>query len=152
MNIRIEAPPSKEDIERYAPFLVELLVAENGAVRAEDVDLSYVKRLLSSGNIIVFSAWDESVLAGAALISMSHLWYNPALVYAKDLIVWTAPDYRRTGVGSALIAEIEDYARERGCSQVFLSQSTGIDTEGTQRLYKELGYDIVGFLSNKRIT
>ena len=56
----------------------------------------------------------------------------------ENLIVH--PEYRKSGIGRALLNEAEDIARQSNCTGVYL------DTMSFQALdfYKQQGYDIVG--------
>ena len=58
------------------------------------------------------------------------------LINIHDVV--THPDYRGQGVGRALMAEVEDIAREKGCCKITLEVLTG--NEPALRLYRELGY------------
>jgi len=151
--MRIEVAPtlSCETIEAYTPFLVDLLVSERGDLIAQDIDVAHVKKALSSGSVVPFLAWEGGDLIGAALIIVAPLWYNHKQLCAKDLIIWTSPAHRGQGIATRLIIEVEKYAAEKGCTKVYLAQSTGLGVEDVRNLYTNLGYSVVGFLSSKRI-
>ena len=48
------------------------------------------------------------------------------------------PDVRRTGVGRALVARAEEWARERGCTE--MGSDTELDITLSQRAHEALGY------------
>jgi len=55
----------------------------------------------------------------------------------EDLVV--DQNYRRSGIGMALVGTIEEYARKRGCAYIMLI--TDRDRAGSQRFYRSLGYE-----------
>lgn len=50
-----------------------------------------------------------------------------------------APDYQDRGIGTTLLAQIEERLRAKGCLKVNLLVHR--DNEGARRLYKRLGYE-----------
>ncbi|WP_166790536.1 GNAT family N-acetyltransferase [Cryobacterium tagatosivorans] len=56
--------------------------------------------------------------------------------------MWTSPDYRRRGLASAMLAELESVARELGYATVRLE--TGPAQPEALALYRRLGYREIG--------
>ena len=61
------------------------------------------------------------------------------VMYIHDLVV--ASNWRRRGVGEALLTEIESYARRQACCKITLEVLTG--NVGAQKLYVRHGFDTV---------
>ena len=81
------------------------------------------------GGSVYLVAWD-----GGVPIAHAHLdWDGPEL---QD--VWVAPAHRRRGVATALTAEAERLARERGCVELTLSY--GVENLAARTLYERAGY------------
>ena len=59
--------------------------------------------------------------------------------YVED--IWVEPDHRRTGVGQALIAAVETWAREQGLD--WLGSDTEADNELSQAWHAAIGFDVV---------
>ena len=78
-----------------------------------------------------FAAEDEEKIAG---IITGRAYYNE--VHIGDLII--GKDYRRAGVGSRLVAAVEDAFMEKGYEKIALT------TFGFQapEFYKKLGYEL----------
>lgn len=57
-------------------------------------------------------------------------------VYVSDVVVTQSA--RRGGIGRALLADLDDWARRRGCNTIRLTMHVG--NEPAQRLYEQLGY------------
>lgn len=81
------------------------------------------------GRSVYLVAWEDEQPIGHALLD----WTGPEL---QD--VYVTPDARRRGVASALTAEAERLAAERGHSALRLSVSE--TNEAARRLYERLGY------------
>ncbi|NCJ06404.1 GNAT family N-acetyltransferase [Synechococcales cyanobacterium C] len=58
--------------------------------------------------------------------------------YTHVFLVYVAPDYRRRGLGSALMAHAEQWAAHQGDRQMGLQVFTG--HQPAQQLYQSLGY------------
>jgi ribosomal protein S18 acetylase RimI-like enzyme len=61
------------------------------------------------------------------------------------LVLWflyVAPDWRRRGVGRALLARVEDHGRELGASHVWL-ETSNVNVPGVAA-YERLGYRLCG--------
>ncbi len=56
--------------------------------------------------------------------------------------MWTAPEYRRQGVGRLLVQEIMEWARERGAGVVRLMVTS--NNEAAMRFYERLGFARTG--------
>ncbi|HTJ46890.1 MAG TPA: GNAT family N-acetyltransferase [Kofleriaceae bacterium] len=52
---------------------------------------------------------------------------------------WVAPDLRRSGVGRALVAEVERWAREGGFTE--LGSDTWLDNTGSIAAHEALGFE-----------
>lgn len=79
----------------------------------------------------------------AALRVVPHL--DQDVPYAELTQLYVVPAHRRRGVAAALMAHVEDAARARGCTAVYLL--TGGDNAGAQAFYQAAGYapHYVGF-------
>lgn len=73
------------------------------------------------------------------LVGIVHFLVHPSttsadVCYLQDL--FTAPEARGKGVARALIAEVERWARERGCARVYWHTHSGNET--ARRLYDQV--------------
>jgi GNAT superfamily N-acetyltransferase len=66
--------------------------------------------------------------------------YDPP--YARLLVLSVEPGERGRGMGAALVAAAERWARERGAAQLHLT--TALHRDGAHRFYERLGYERTG--------
>lgn len=62
--------------------------------------------------------------------------------YASDLAVYVVPELRRAGIAAQLIKRFEEWAFAKGATEVTLGVSTGVNPDGTVRMYERLGYSL----------
>jgi GNAT superfamily N-acetyltransferase len=63
-----------------------------------------------------------------------------------DIAVYIVPEYRNGLSGPRLIDAYTGWAQRRGVEIIETGVSTGINLEGTTRLYRGLGYRVAGYL------
>lgn len=62
---------------------------------------------------------------------------------------WFVTDpFRRLGIGTALLAQAEDWARRQGCKE--MASDTEIENIGSQRAHLALGFEVVSRSVNFR--
>ncbi|HUI84595.1 MAG TPA: N-acetyltransferase [Candidatus Binatia bacterium] len=64
--------------------------------------------------------------------------------YGRILTLDILPGARRSGLATALMSACEQRLRAVGCKEVYLE--TAVDNEAALRLYKKLGYQVLGTL------
>ena len=99
---------------------------------------NYIQTRLENGESTIFMAQlenGETVGFTQLYDSFCSVAMTP-IVYLYDLFV--DKPQRRTGVGKALMARAEQYARENNASRLTLE--TGIDNSKAQALYESIGY------------
>jgi aminoglycoside 6'-N-acetyltransferase len=67
-----------------------------------------------------------------------------------DLGIAVAPEWRGRGVGTALLAAAEDWARSQGAERMMLDLD--VNNAGAQRLYERVGYQVESIAMDKPIT
>ena len=82
-------------------------------------DPSHLKRLLSDNDFFVFVAMNDKRVIGALTGYILDQYYSEKpLAYIYDLAVDTG--YQRSGLGTKLVAAINDYCRLNGIEEVFV--------------------------------
>lgn len=97
-----------------------------------------LERLEGDPDHILLAAREDGTCVGTVTGVVCHGLYGgyDSYLVIEDLVV--DPACRRTGVGSALVAQLERLARERGCRQmIVLSETVRLDAHG---LYHALGF------------
>lgn len=105
---------------------------------------AYFSRCLeeqTQGKRIVLIARQKEQVAGYVFLNWSPR-YQPfrrlEIPEIQDLYV--VPEFRRQGIGEALVAECERLGRERGCTQMGIAVGLHAGFGSAQRLYVRLGY------------
>ena len=90
--------------------------------------------------IVLLAVDDPGILAYGSIVWSSP--YEPfrmlGIPEIQDLVV--SERYRQQGIGSRIIAALEQLARKRGCLQIGLGVGLYPDYGAAQRLYVNLGY------------
>jgi GNAT superfamily N-acetyltransferase len=94
-----------------------------------------LRRLLAGTEVIAFLAGDPAV-AVALLTLRPNVWYDGPVCLVDELYV--APEARGRGIGSALLAAVESFTRERGGGLVEIAVD-GADADA-RRFYERHGY------------
>jgi ribosomal protein S18 acetylase RimI-like enzyme len=68
--------------------------------------------------------------------------------YAELTELYVEQEFRRRGVGGALVAYAERLAHERGASDLIIM--TGLDNAPAQALYRAMGYDTYAVAMNRK--
>jgi acetyltransferase len=98
-----------------------------------------VLEAVGRGERLLFVATDNHVCAGAVQVALAPRQNARHRGELQKLMVHS--QYRRRGIGQALIAAIEKAARARGLTLLVLDVRSGDDAE---RLCKRCGYEYVG--------
>lgn len=124
----------REMREADVDALAEALGWPASGIRARWVDADRGRREM-------FIAEYEGRVAGSVSVNVRELAPDYLHLFALDV---SGPRQGR-GIGTALVATVEDEARRRGFRGVWLD--VGVDNDGARRLYVRLGYVASGELT-----
>ncbi len=93
---------------------------------------------VAGNRVMLVGLLDGDVAGTVSMGGHNHQRPNSLRLFALDV----APEYRRHGVGSALVREVEREAGLRGLGQVNLE--VAVENGGAARLYESLGYRRLG--------
>jgi GNAT superfamily N-acetyltransferase len=108
----------------------------------------YPKRLAAQvrGELVQVVAWEDLRPVGKAMVLFpGHAEFSESSVRegcGEIRDVGVAPDARRLGVATAMIAALEAAARERGLSRIGLCVALAADDAPARDLYAKLGYAV----------
>jgi GNAT superfamily N-acetyltransferase len=108
----------------------------------------YAERLAAQdrGELVQVVAWQDERSVGKAMVLFpGHDEYSESAERegcgeVRDVAV--APDARRLGVATAMIALLEAATRERGIGRIGLSVALAEDDAAARHLYAKLGYTV----------
>lgn len=126
------ADVATDELARVLPVLQEL---------RPHVDLDELREIIAEGapqGLVFTAAWDDGACVGVAGWRILALTHTRRKLYVDDLVVTATR--RSTGVGSALLASLEDRARAAGCT--VLDLDSGVQRHGAHRFYLREGFDI----------
>jgi ribosomal protein S18 acetylase RimI-like enzyme len=110
----------------------------DGGPLAAEVREKLIPGLIAHGGARVFLAFDGQRAAGVAicLLGFSTFRAQP-LINIHDIAVH--PDFRGKGIGQALLAAVEEHAREHGCGKVTLEVRS--DNHRAMAAYRKAGFE-----------
>lgn len=108
--------------------------------KASEILEQQLEHLIKSKNAAVIAARIDGKLVGYAIVviegDVADFW---------DLVV--KKEYRNMGVGSSLIKEVENYAKQKGC--VAIKLDVNLQNVNAIRLYEKFGYRKVSYIMMK---
>ncbi len=117
MNLRI-VPASVEEKDKWLPLWVGYLEFYRTDLAHEITDLTWTRCLDPAEPMHMLAAKEGDEWRGFAIFVLHRsTWAKANYCYLEDL--FTAPDARGKGVGSALIEGGADLARAHGCSRYY---------------------------------
>ena len=136
------SPPEIRKLVRADfPTAIELLGHLNPGVSKEVLQQRFETMLAEHPHYLAFGAFVEgklTALAGAWIAT--KIWCGRYLEL-DNLVV--DPGVRSSGLGTALIRHLEEFARLEGCNLAVLDSYTS--NHPSHRLYHRLGFEIWGF-------
>ena len=132
-TIRTSVP---EDEQRIRELFIEMLQTIYRTKDVQGYEAGYLDRFWTGGEERIYVAEVEVVEAYLSV----EVHHDPEAdyIYLDDLSV--AETYRSHGIGSAMIREAENYAREIGIHAIFFHVEKS--NAAALRLYERLGYTI----------
>ncbi|MEL7436432.1 MAG: GNAT family N-acetyltransferase [Chloroflexota bacterium] len=151
--MRIEAPTtfSEDTIARLAEILADAVDGDASVgwlapMELEEARAYFQKRAQvagEGGTVLLLAYADDGVLAGTAQLGFAP--YPNGSHRADVMKVLVHSEYRRLGIGQALMLELETHARQRDISLLVLDTLEGAPSE---LLYQKLGYEEAGKIPN----
>jgi len=140
--------PTIRDVRGEDAQALARLVEQLGYPTSPDAVVRRLDLLASSeADRLVVAELEERVVGLASVhISLSVEYDEPA---AKLSAIVVDSDYRRRGIGEALVAEMEAEARARGCCLVFVT--TAERRGDAHAFYRRIGFEETGRRFAKRL-
>jgi len=109
-----------------------------------------VQVLTNPGYFSVICEHDDKII-GLMVCYVSSYYFGNDLI-ASDIILYIDKT-RRGGVGGLrMIEQYVEWAAKKGCKEVQLGQTAGIDPKAVDRLYTHAGFKMIGQLYKRRLS
>lgn len=127
-------PATEKDLPQLAELYQQLIPNEFSIFKMEDV----LKRQKDNPSHSISVAKIDGKVVGSLLSVTCEMLFGDckSFMVVEDVVVDEA--YKRQGIGSALMADAEQRAKESNCSYVMLITDTV--RNDSQQFYKSLGY------------
>ena len=119
-------------IERVTPATAHLLDRVAPGVFNDPIDPMRLDFYFAQSSTMLLVACDGALVVGQVKAAIHWHPDKAADLYLDELRV--APSHQRQGLARRLLSATEDWARERGCTDIWLA--TGADNEAGQSLYR----------------
>lgn len=93
----------------------------------------------------------DGVVLGGMLGTVRRTFFCDELL-AHDMGWWVTESRRGQGAALKLLADFEDWARSMGARKVMIGQSTERNMEQITKLYRHLGFRLIGFNTVKDLS
>lgn len=152
------------EIRRATPADTEALIAMGAALHAESPryrDMAFKPEKLrqlaerladpaAADLSAVFVAESAGEPVGMFVAVMAERWFCDEL-YVTDLTVYVKPEHRGGSSFFRLVRAVEQWAAERGVTDIAVGVSTEVHAERTVRAYERLGYTLSGYTVTKAL-
>ena len=105
--------------------------------------------IITGGGVVFVAERDGEIIGGFAG-GVTELWYSKDKV-GFDYSLFIQPGSRSGITAIKLVQAFEVWATELGAVELHLGISTGVNIDGTTRLYEHLGFQQVGPLFKKKV-
>jgi GNAT superfamily N-acetyltransferase len=145
-------PAKHSDVPRLVELAVLLHSTSNYSSMGFSAEKtgSFLHDLINGQGGVVFVAEVGGVVVGGMAGGITDQWFSDDLI-AYDYSIFIEPA-RRSGITAVrLISTFEQWARIKGAKQLHMGIGTGINVEGTVRLYQSCGLNHFGPLMMKEL-
>lgn len=140
MNIRFATPNDAiavaEMVEKFYQMAMTDMLGPYDKLAAANL---IAATSVSSDACTIVAEVDGRIIGTMGALSYNHP-FKPSVRIAQELFWWVEPEYRRSGVGKAMLEAGEAWAKEIGCSGMLMITIHGIDHERNGAFYERSGY------------
>lgn len=140
-------PWSDEWRDQAMPIMIEM--HHNSIYSALPLDeAKVIRQLAACGNIVPDRYFRIAVLKGEGLGAFyGHVQRSFFCdeILAHDMGWWVKKDARGSMAAPLLLADFEQWARQKGARKVMVGQSTEQDIDKTTALFKACGFRVIGY-------
>ena len=116
----------------------------------EQRTIDFFKMVINGGSTCAFVSIQKGEIVGGFMGGIADHW-SCDLITAFDYSLFIDKAHRNGTTAIKLIVAFETWAEEMNADEMTIGITTGVNTEGTTRLYESLGYKQVGPMFTRRI-
>lgn len=106
---------------------------------------------LIDGLGVMFVSEVDGVLVGGLAGAVTEQWFNNDLI-AYEYCLFVEPSRRQGLIAVRLVLAFQEWARLKGAKEIHMGVTTGVNTNGTARLYARLGFKYDGPLMKMEVS
>lgn len=95
--------------------------------------------LIETGGIVQV-AYDDDRVVGIILMVKGPMPFNPGALVATELVYYVDPEYRNTGVGTQLLQQAENIAKQQEIKFITMIHLDSVQPEKAESVYNSMGY------------
>lgn len=116
---------------------------------AEKCAQTFDRLLANDYGVVLVAESNGEVVGMMAGFALEHFFSTD--ITASDVVVYVVPEARGTSAAARLIRAFEQWAVDKGASEIMLGVSTEVHSERTAAFYGRLGYPHSGHVVLKRL-
>lgn len=128
------------DITTDIPDTTRLTV-ELGYPTTEELFQKRMATIITVPDYYTFVACDNNKVIGYIGTARQYFWEQDGTFFKIQALV-VKQEYRKMGVGAALLQHVEKLAREQGASLLLLNSGNRPEREAAHRFYLDMGFEI----------
>jgi len=128
-------------------ILIDGMLAEGGLAPTTSAKIT---ALVASDRTISNCVTDGDQMVGFSCAIVHENLFNDVR-RVTDVGIYLLPEYRSMHLFRQQLKDIEQWAKDRGATEVWLGQTTGYQPDRMAKLYQIFGYKLCGYNSKKDI-
>lgn len=137
-------PAIHSDVPRLVELAILLHATSDYSKKSfcSDKTGAFLHTLINGQGVIFVSEMDGEVIGGLAGAVIDQWFSNDLIAY--DYSLFTDPSTRSGVTAKRLLRTFKEWARIKGAVEIYMGIGTGVNVEGTTRLYESEGFHQIG--------
>ena len=138
------SPITEADLQQLAQLYQQLIPNEFSLKKMTEA----LRKNSADGNPVILGAKIDGILVGTLMAVTCQMLFGQcrSFMVVEDVVI--EANYRRRGIGKALMQQVEQFAKSKNCSYIMLI--TDSDRLDSHEFYKSLGYKSAEYCAFKK--